>query len=123
MASFDFRRGLSRALSSVALLALTAGAAAAGTDVFGSGTGGLGSHATSVSASSYDKSGWGITTMKGYVPPAPDPYESTTLPSPNFGAGDTGLGTLGGNGFGSNALYSTLGGDDFGGALPPLDQQ
>lgn len=123
MASFNFRCATCRVLSSLALLALTAGVAAAGTDVFGSGTGGLGSHATSMSISSYDKTGWGISTLKTYTPPAPEPYESTVLPSTSFGANDTGLGALGGNGFGSNALYSGLSGDDFGGALAPLDQR
>jgi hypothetical protein len=34
-----------------------------GTDVFGGGTGGLGSHGTSMTSSSYDTAGWGISTM------------------------------------------------------------
>jgi hypothetical protein len=123
MASFDFRRVAACSLSSLALLALAAGPAAAGTDVFGSGTGGLGSHATSMHSSSYDKSGWGISTMKGYVPPAPEPYESPRLPSASFGASNAGLTALGGNGFGGNALYSSVGSDDFGGSLPRLDQR
>jgi len=124
MASLNFRRALLCALPSIAFIALTIGPAAAGTDVFGSGTGGIGSHGTSMTSSSYDKSGWGITSLKTYTPPAPEPYEGSELPSENFATpGNTSIGSLGGNGFGSNALYSGLSGDDFGGALAPLDQR
>jgi hypothetical protein len=122
MASFTFRRAFRCALPSIAVLAVTIGPAVAGTDVFGSGTGGLGSHGTSVSASSYDKSGWGITTMKGYVPPAPEPYTPTQLGNPSYGANNTSSFTPGGNGYGSNVLRGGLEGDSFGGALEPLDQ-
>ena len=123
MASFTFRRAVRCALPSIAVLALTIGPAAAGTDVFGSGTGGAGSHGTSLSSSPYDTSGWGITTMKGYVPSAPEPYVPTQLGNPSYGANNTSsLTTPGGNGYGSNVLRGGLEGDSFGGALAPLDQ-
>jgi hypothetical protein len=89
-----------------------------GTDVFGSGTGGAGSHGTSMSSSSYDTAGWGITTMKPLTPPAPDPAPSVV---PNRGDFRSlpGSDYLGANGYGG-PLSAGVGSSNLGGALQPL---
>jgi hypothetical protein len=90
----------------------------AGTDVFGSGTGGIGSHATSVYSSSGDTSGWGITSMKPLTPSAPDPASSVIPSRGDFGP-SPGSDYLGANGYGG-PLSAGVGSGNLGGTLQPL---
>ncbi len=89
-----------------------------GTDVFGSGTGGLGSHGTSMYSSGYDRSGWGISTMKPLTPPAPEPARSVVPSRGNFGP-LPGSDYLGANGYGG-PLGAGVGSGNLGGSLQPL---
>jgi hypothetical protein len=119
---------LSRALSSalpalVAVLVLLppSDRARAGTDVFGSGTGGFGSHGTSVYAAPNDASGWGSNATKPLTPPAPPPA-AAELPSAAFGTAPIGTGNFRGN-FGGSALNTGVGSrNTLDGTLPPLGQ-
>jgi hypothetical protein len=99
-----------------AILAPTS--ASAGTDVFGSGTGGIGSHSTSMYSSSYDTAGWGITGMKPLTPRAPDPALSVIPNRGNFGP-VPGSDYLGANGYGG-PLGAGVGSGNLGGTLQPL---
>lgn len=135
MADSTIRRAAGGALPTIfaAMLILNPGSQApspyrlaAGTDVFGAGTGGIDATGTSVYRTPGDITGWGISTMKPLTPPPPDPESTAEAPAPDFGAGALGPGNIrgggaGGNGYGSGDLGS-IGGDDLGGALPPLDQ-
>jgi hypothetical protein len=89
-----------------------------GTDVFGSGTGGAGTHGTSMSVSSYDRSGWGISTMKPLTPPAPEPAASVVPSRGDFGP-LPGSDYLGANGYGG-PLGAGVGSSNLGGTLQPL---
>jgi len=126
MAVFSMRRVVSCVAPSVltALVMLSPGIQShspiikIGTDVFGSGTGGLGSHGTSVYAGSYDTSGWGITGMKPLTPSAPDPAPSVIPSRGNFGP-LPGSDYLGANGYGG-PLAAGVGSGNLGGTLRPL---
>ncbi len=89
-----------------------------GTDVFGGGTGGIGSHGTSMSSSSYDTAGWGITTMKPLTPSAPLPSASVMPSAGDFGP-LPGSDYLGANGYGG-PLGAGVGSGNLGGSLQPL---
>lgn len=123
MANFSYRRAACCALPPLfaALLILGPGqrapspywTPASGTDVFGAGTGGISNTGTSVYQTPGDITGWGISTMKPLTPPPPDPESTAAAPAPSFGAEDIGPSDIRG---GDDT------GDDFGGALAPLDQ-
>lgn len=120
MAAFSLRRitfCVAPALVA-ALIALPTIAKAGGTDVFGGGTGGIGSHATSMYAGSYDTPGWGITGMKPLTPSAPEPALSVVPNKGNFGA-LPGSDYLGANGYGS-PMGAGVGSGNLGGTLQPL---
>jgi len=89
-----------------------------GTDVFGGGTGGIGSHGTSMRSSSYDTAGWGITTMKPLTPSAPLPAASVMPSAGDFGP-LPGSDYLGANGYGG-PLGAGVGSGNLGGTLQPL---
>jgi len=89
-----------------------------GTDVFGGGTGGLGSHGTSMYSSSYDRSGWGISSMKPLTPSAPEPAASVIPSRGDFGP-LPGSDYLGANGYGG-PLSAGVGSSNLGGSLQPL---
>lgn len=119
MAAFSLRRvTCCVAPALVAALMAMPTIAKAGTDVFGSGTGGLGSHGTSVYAGSYDTPGWGITGMKPLTPPAPDPAPSVIPSKGDFGP-LPGSDYLGANGYGS-PMGAGVGSGNLGGTLQPL---
>ena len=126
MAAHSIRRVICSLAPSllVALLMISPGAPRApyvvkvGTDVFGGGTGGIGSHGTSMYSSSYDTSGWGISTMKPLTPPAPLPAPSVMPNAGNFGP-LPGSDYLGANGFGG-PLGAGVGAGNLGGTLQPL---
>jgi hypothetical protein len=128
MATFTLRRVVSSVAPSVlaVLVMLSSGAPShspyvikTGTDVFGGGTGGIGSHGTSMHSSSYDTAGWGITTMKPLTPSAPDPAASVVLNRGDFGP-LPGSDYLGANGYGG-PLNAGIGSSNLGGSLQPLD--
>jgi hypothetical protein len=132
MARFSMRRVVSCVAPSVltALVMLSPGASLhspdgrspyvikIGTDVFGGGTGGAGSHATSMYSSSYDTAGWGIAGMKPLTPPAPDPALSVIPSRGDFGP-LPGSDYLGANGYGG-PLGAGVGSGNLGGTLQPL---
>jgi hypothetical protein len=89
-----------------------------GTDVFGGGTGGAGSHGTSMTSSTYDTSGWGISTMKPLTPSAPLPAASV-VPSRGDFSTLPGSDYLGANGYGG-PLSAGVGSSNLGGTLQPL---
>lgn len=117
MAIFTLRRVVSLA-ALVAVAMMTPTVVEAGTDVFGSGTGGLGSHGTSMYSSSYDTAGWGITTMKPLTPSAPEPAASVVPNRGDFGS-LPGSDYLGANGYGG-PLGAGVGSSNLGGTLQPL---
>jgi len=116
MAMFSMRRVACYLVAGLAIA--MPGIASAGTDVFGGGTGGIGSHATSMYAGSYDTSGWGITGMKPLTPRAPDPAPSVIPNRGNFGP-VPGSDYLGANGYGG-PLGAGVGSGNLGGSLQPL---
>jgi hypothetical protein len=120
MATFRLRRVVSLVAPAalVAVAVMTPTVVKAGTDVFGSGTGGIGSHGTSMTSSSYDTAGWGITTMKPLTPPAPEPAASVVPNRGDFGP-VPGSDYLGANGYGG-PLNAGVGSSNLGGALQPL---
>jgi hypothetical protein len=127
MATVTLRRFVSSVAPSVlaALVMLSPGAPShspyvikTGTDVFGSGTGGIGSHGTSMSTSPYDRSGWGISSMKPLTPSAPEPAPSVIPSRGDFGP-LPGSDYLGANGYGG-PLGAGLAGGNLGGTLQPL---
>jgi hypothetical protein len=126
MARFSMRRVVACVAPSVltALVMLSPGAPShspivkAGTDVFGGGTGGAGSHASSMYSSSYDTAGWGIAGMKPLTPPAPDPALSVIPSRGDFGP-LPGSDYLGANGYGG-PLGAGVGSGNLGGTLQPL---
>jgi hypothetical protein len=120
MATFRLRRVVSLVAPAalVAVAVMTPTVVKAGTDVFGSGTGGIGSHGTSMTSSSYDTAGWGITTMKPLTPPAPEPAASVVPNRGDFGP-VPGSDYLGANGYGG-PLSAGVGSSNLGGALQPL---
>ncbi|HWE72422.1 MAG TPA: hypothetical protein VG328_04625 [Stellaceae bacterium] len=89
-----------------------------GIDVFGGGTGGIGSHGTSMYSSSYDTAGWRITTMKPLTPSAPEPAASVVPNRGDFGP-LPGSDYLGANGY-DGPLSASDGSSNLGGALQPL---
>ena len=126
MAAYSLTRVVSYVAPSLlaALVMLSPGAPHApyvvkiGTDVFGGGTGGAGSHGTSMTSSSYDTAGWGITTMKPLTPSAPLPAPSVMPNAGNFGP-LPGSDYLGANGYGG-PLGAGVGSGNLGGSLQPL---
>ena len=119
MAAFSLRRvTCCVALSLLAALIAMPNIAKAGTDVFGSGSGGLGSHGTSMYSSSYDTAGWGISGMKPLTPSAPDPALSVVPSRGDFGP-LPGSDYLGANGYGG-PLGAGVGSGNLGGTLQPL---
>ena len=131
MAALSIRRVVSCVAPSIltALVMLSLGASPhspnghspiikAGTDVFGSGTGGIGSHSTGMYSGSYDTAGWGISGMKPLTPSAPDPAPSIIPSRGNFGP-LPGSDYLGANGYGG-PLGAAVGSGNLGGTLQPL---
>jgi hypothetical protein len=119
MAAFSLRRVTCCAAPSLlAALIVMPTIAKAGTDVFGSGTGGLGSHGTSMHSGSYDTAGWGISGMKPLTPSAPDPAPSVIPSRGDFGP-LPGSDYLGANGYGG-PLGAGVGSGNLGGTLQPL---
>jgi hypothetical protein len=119
MAAFLLRRVTCRvAPALIAALIAMPTIAKAGTDVFGGGTGGIGSHATSMYAGSYDTAGWGITGMKPLTPSAPEPALSVVPSKGDFGP-LPGSDYLGANGYGS-PLSAGVSSGNLGGTLQPL---
>jgi hypothetical protein len=116
MAAFSLRRVTFRvAPALVAALIAIPTIAKAGTDVFG---GGIGSHATSMYAGSYDTPDWGITGMRPLTPSAPEPALSVVPSKGDFGP-LPGSDYLGANGYGS-PLDAGVSSGNLGGTLQPL---
>lgn len=109
------------ALVALSLLLPSGGRAQAATDTFGGGTGGVGSHGTSLYQAPSDTTGWGSNASKPETPPAPPPASEAQLPAAEFGAAPIGAGNFRGNAGG--AVSAGVGSrSDLDGALPPLGQ-